>query len=445
MSSPFFRNVWRFNALAIAAVSGLALIVGGYAAFQIARDVFHIPYQARDIARVDIAGQPGGDPSAGQEVLTTGSFTRIGGTPVLWAPVTGTQSYDYRASGKEASSIRNYLFYDTASGASRKLFNASAQVVVEALELRRPDADSSKRAPDALLISYIANDSNGAELRVFYMDTQRSATIARLPGGASNLSWSPDGKTLAFQGFVEEPNPDPAGLPPKPEGADWAPPARVIEGVVYRIDGDGYVHAGFQQVFTAPADGGTPHQLTYQARNHDGRMSWTPDGRHLVFSANAEEGWEYRAVESDIYSLDIGNGEITRLTNREGPEDSPTLSPDGRHLAYVGYNDRRQFYQVSDLYVANADGSNPRVLTASFDRDIDNPQWAGNGSIYFLFADHGVTKLGRISASGGRVTTVLSNIGGTDLGRPYTSGAYSVNAAGRYVATTTSPTRPIRP
>lgn len=297
-------------------------------------------------------------------------------------------------------------------------------------------------SPNSRAIAYVANDSNGAELRVFYVDTQRSATIARLPGGASNLTWSPDGKTLAFQGFVEEPNPDPAGLPPKPEGADWAPPARVIEGVVYRIDGDGYVHAGFQQVFTAPADGGTPHQLTYQARNHDGRMSWTPDGRHLVFSANAEEGWEYRAVESDIYSLDIGNGEITRLTNREGPEDSPTLSPDGRHLAYVGYNDRRQFYQVSDLYVANADGSNPRVLTASFDRDIDNPQWAGNGSIYFLFADHGVTKLGRISASGGRVTTVLSNIGGTDLGRPYTSGAYSVNAAGRYVATTTSPTRP---
>lgn len=161
MSSPFFRNVWRFNALAIAAVSGLALIVGAYAAFQIAREIFRIPYRAQDIARVDIAGQQGGDTSAGHEVLSTGNFSRISGTPVLWAPLTGTQSYDFRASGKEASSTRNYLFYDTGSGASRKLFPGETQIVVEAQELRRPDADTNKRAPEALLVSYIAKDTSG--------------------------------------------------------------------------------------------------------------------------------------------------------------------------------------------------------------------------------------------------------------------------------------------
>jgi dipeptidyl aminopeptidase/acylaminoacyl peptidase len=192
----------------------------------------------------------------------------------------------------------------------------------------------------------------------------------------------------------------------------------------------------------APADGGAPRQLTYQARNHDGRMSWTPDGRRLVFSANAEENWEFDPVESDIYSLEVDSGALTRLTSRDGPEDAPILSPDGRRLAYVGFDDRRQGYQVTELYVANADGSNPRSLTASFDRDVRNPQWGGNGAIYFLFEDRGVTKLGRISAGGGRVTTLLSNVGGTDVGRPYTSGAFSVNNSGRFAATVTSPVRP---
>ncbi|MEQ1489334.1 MAG: S9 family peptidase [Terricaulis sp.] len=297
-------------------------------------------------------------------------------------------------------------------------------------------------APSGRAIAYVANEESGAEVRIFYLDTQRSATIARVPAGAGNLTWSPDGRTLAFQSFVAESTDDPAALPPRPEGAQWAEPARVINGVVYRADGEGYLPNGYAQIFVVPADGGTPRQLTYQARNHDGRLSWSPNGRTLYFSANAEDGWEYDPVEADIYSLDITSGAVTRLTTRDGPENSPVVSPDGRRIAYVGFDDRRQGYQVSELYVANADGSNPRSVTASLDRDIVDPQWAGNGAIYFLFDDQGMTKLGRVGPNGGRVTTVLSNIGGTDLGRPYTSGSYSVNASGRYVATVTSPTRP---
>lgn len=297
-------------------------------------------------------------------------------------------------------------------------------------------------APDGRAIAYVANEESGAELRVFYLDAQRSATLARLPGGATNLAWAPDGRALAYEGFVEEANPDPASPPPKPEGAEWAEPARVINSLVYRADGDGYLHAGYMQIFVAPADGGAPRQLTYQNRNHDGRLSWSPDGRRLVFAANAEDSWEYDPVESDIYALDVTTGAVTRLTSRDGPEGAPVLSPDGRRLAYVGFDDRRQGYQVSELYVANADGSGARSLTTSLDRDVSNPRWAGNGAIYFLYEDHGVTKLGRIGANGGRVVTVLSNIGGADIGRPYTSGAYSVNRAGMFAANVTTPQRP---
>ena len=297
-------------------------------------------------------------------------------------------------------------------------------------------------APNGRAIAYVANEESGAEVRIFYLDTQRSGTITRVPAGAGNLTWSPDGRTLAFQSFVEEGSDDPAAMPPQPEGSDWAGPARVINGVVYRADGEGYLPNGYAQIFVVPADGGTPRQLTYQARNHDGRLSWSPNGRTLYFSANAEDGWEYDPVEADIYSLDITSGAVTRLTTRDGPENNPVVSPDGRRIAYVGFDDRRQGYQVSELYVANADGSNPRSITASLDRDVVDPQWAGDGAIYFLFDDQGMTKLGRVGPNGGRVTTVLTNIGGTDLGRPYTSGSYSVNASGRYVATVTSPTRP---
>jgi acylaminoacyl-peptidase len=297
-------------------------------------------------------------------------------------------------------------------------------------------------SPDGRMIAYVASEGEASEVRVLYLDTRASATLARLPSGPRNLTWSPDGRSLAFEMFVEEPGPEPAALPAKPEGAEWAEPARIIDGVVYRVDGEGYVEHGYTQIFVLPADGGAPRRLTYQARNHDGRMSWSPDGRRLYFSANAEEGWEYDPRESELYSLDVASGEIIRLTDRNGPDTAPMLSPDGSRLAYVGYDDREQGYQVSELYVAAADGSNARSITAALDRDVTDPQWGGNGAIYFLYEDEGVTKLGRVSPGGGRVTTLLSNIGGTDIGRPYTSGAYSVNPGGRFAATVTSPQRP---
>ncbi len=297
-------------------------------------------------------------------------------------------------------------------------------------------------SPNGRAIAYVAGENGETELRVFYIDTQRSASLARLTGGPANLTWSPDGDTLAFQMFVQEDPASPSSLPRRPEGAEWAPPARVVDRLIYRADGAGYLPNGYTQIFVAPADSGAPRQLTFGAHDHDGRLSWSPNGRRLIYSANAEEGWEYDPVESDVYALEIESGAVSRLTSRNGPEDAPVLSPDGRRLAYVGFDDREQGYQVSELYVANADGSGARSITASLDRDVRDPQWAGNGALYFLYDDEGVTKLGRVSANGGRVSTVLAGIGGTDLGRPYVSGGYSVNAGGRYVATITNPRRP---
>lgn len=296
-------------------------------------------------------------------------------------------------------------------------------------------------APDGRSIAFNAQESGASELRVFYLDTQRAAMLARVSGGVSNLTWSPDGRTLAFQMFTPEPGSSAVGLPARPEGAQWADPPRVINSVIYQFDGVGFVPPGHMQIYVLPLDGGTPRQLTFEPRDHDGRMSWTPDGKRLVFSANTQDAYEFNPIESDVYALDIANGAVSRLTQRIGPEAEPTISADGRRMAYVGFDDHDQGYQVSELYVANADGSSPRSITSHFDRDVAAPQWVG-GSIYFLTQDRGVTQLARVSANGGRVEILLRGLGGTDIGRPYTSGAFSVNRSGRFVATIATPQRP---
>ena len=118
------------------------------------------------------------------------------------------------------------------------------------------------------------------------------------------------------------------------------------------------------------------------------------------------------------------------------------VSPDGKRIAYLGFDDRLQGYQVTHLYVMDIDGRNSRAVTAKFDRDIENPRWAADSrSLYFAYDERGVKKLGVVSLDG-KVRNIAEGVGGTDLGRPYTSGMYSVARNGRVAFTHNTPSRP---
>lgn len=303
-------------------------------------------------------------------------------------------------------------------------------------------SQSPRWSPDGTRVAYVSAAEGSPQLYVRWMDTGQTALLTNLVQAPGAIAWSPDGKSIAFTQFVPA-NKPPLALPPeKPEGATWAPPVKVIDSVIYRADGQGYLDAGFNHVFIVSAEGGTARQLTDGNFNDDGPLSFTPDSKHIVFSANRGADWERDPQESEVFSVEIATGRLAQLTNRDGPDFSPMVSPDGRRIAYLGFDDRLQGYQVTHLYVMDRDGTNPRSITAKFDRDVENPRWAGDGrGLYFSYDDRGVKKLGLVSIEG-RVRTIAAGLGGTDLGRPYTSGMYSVARNGRLAFTHNTPARP---
>lgn len=165
MARKFFPLLWRFNALVIAAAGSLALFLAAYAAYYVARDIFRTAYTAQDIARVepDAGGKAAGQPAGIDTRLRATNFARITGTSLLWSPLMATQAYDYRFSSKEASSTRNYIFYDTATGESRKLFASDDQIIFNATHLRRTEdaKDAMDAPPLALYLHVVARDANG--------------------------------------------------------------------------------------------------------------------------------------------------------------------------------------------------------------------------------------------------------------------------------------------
>ncbi len=272
------------------------------------------------------------------------------------------------------------------------------------------------------------------KLYLMWVDTKEIATLTNTPKVPGGVNWSHDDRYLAFTMFVPETEESLVKLPAKPEGAKWNTPPTYIDKLNYRGDGQGYIKGGHDQIFTLSIDGGTPKQLTSTKFDH-GAPIWSKDDQSLYFSANFNPDEDFEPANSEIYSINRSTGNLTALTQRYGPDNAPVLSPDGKMLAYTGYDDTLQGYQITELYVMNSDGSNSRVLSADFDRDISNVQWTNDGKgLYFQYDDEGDTKIGHISLDG-KIETLVEGLGGLSLGRPYNAGAFSVSDNAKFAYT----------
>ncbi|MGH9843456.1 MAG: DPP IV N-terminal domain-containing protein, partial [Blastocatellia bacterium] len=231
-------------------------------------------------------------------------------------------------------------------------------------------------SPDGKRIAFLSDRDGTNQLHVMWLDTREAAQLTHLEQAPNNIKWSPDGKWIAFTSFA--PDTDPilnVKLPERPRGAEWAKPAVIVDRLSWASDGRGPVPKGNTQVFVIDATiGGTPRQITSGKFNHNG-FDWAADGKTIFVSGIRKPDAEYTRNDSEIYSVDLGSLEIKALTDRKGPDGNPSVSPDGKYIAYVGYDDKMYTSHVSSLYLMNADGSGKRVLADKLDSTPQNVGW----------------------------------------------------------------------
>ena len=285
---------------------------------------------------------------------------------------------------------------------------------------------SPRWSPNGEKLAFISNNTGSQQIHVRWIDNGETAVVSQLQESPSNLSWSPDGKWLAFTMNVKAVPETIAEPRAKPEGANWAEKPITVTTTQYQYDGQGIVEPAYRHVFIVPADGGSARQLTQGNFNHYGSLAWSLDSDHIFFSAYRSDDWELVSGEADIYSVSINTNKIKQITNQSGAERSPMISPNGQLIAFTKKERRPLAYSPDRVGIMSLDGKNMRLLSEELDGDANNLQWASDSrSLFYTYDERGIRKIGQVTVKG-KLKEIIEGLGGTTLGRPYLSGNFHV-------------------
>ncbi len=314
-------------------------------------------------------------------------------------------------------------------------------------------------SPDGERIAFRSERDGGG---LFVMG-RTGESVRRLTTEGFNPSWSPDGASIVYA--IESVSANPynrsarsrlwvsstaTGERRQLTKADAVQPAWSPHG--QRIAYWGLPNDSSQRdLWTIAAGGGEPVRVTSDPAT-DWSPAWSPDGRHLYFSSDRSGGlnlWRVAIDEAtgrllgapvavpiprprigqlsvsadgasiamassttvsgiEALSFDPARGTVgtrRRVTNSSESAQLPSVSPDGR---WIAFNTALQNGQ-EDLWVVNRDGTGLRQLTNDAARDR-RPLWSADGTRLLFYSDRsGRYQVWTIAADGSALMQVTDH------------------------------------
>lgn len=135
----------------------------------------------------------------------------------------------------------------------------------------------------------------------------------------------------------------------------WSPDGKRLAFVSNR--------AGNPQIYVMGADGSSPKRVTFQG-NYNTTPSWSPRGDLIAFTARDERN------AFDLFTVNVENNKIARLTQDAAGNEEPVFSPNGRLILFTSTRGGAR-----GLHVMTFDGNNQIALPME-KGDINTPDWA---------------------------------------------------------------------
>ncbi len=256
--------------------------------------------------------------------------------------------------------------------------------------------NSPRWAPDGRSIAFLSN-RDGGEPQVYVADAGGGniRQVTKIAAGAQPpLVFSPDSSTLAFVSDVKM--------------ADEPANVHVLTRLLFR-HWDEWRENVRHHVFVVPVAGGQETDLTpgdYDSpptQQEDAAVTFTPDGRELVFVSN-REGIDKEAytTNNDVWSVPVTGGTAKKLTPNPASDLQPQFTPDGKYL--IVRAQRRPQFESDRFYLDVYDRATGVKRTVFEMPDLSVGDFAlsrDGAAILFTATSNGSDNLYSVPFSGG--------------------------------------------
>ena len=251
------------------------------------------------------------------------------------------------------------------------------------------DEEDPQFSADGKSIAFLSDARSNGQQQLFVAPASGAPVrrIGRLDGNVQDLSWSPDGRTIALL-YIAAAHRKTGALQPGARDVGVIG-SLVDEQRLTVVD----VATGALR-FVTPAD-----SYVYE-------YGWSPDGRSIAATyakGNGDNNWWV----AKLAVVNVAAGSMRELLAPSFQIDDPQWSPDGKQIAVIGGIMSDFGSTGGDLYLVDAQTGSSRNLTAGAPFSVQSLRWNDASSLNCVAHVSGAMHLLQINAADGKSTTLL--------------------------------------